>query len=148
MIAEKVTVDTVELLKECDAGVKTAVKSLDEVLDVVENKELKELLEKNKAEHEKTGLLIDSLLAKCNKEGKDPSPMAQVMAWTKINMKIMADKNDKTIADLITDGCGMGIKSLCKYKNEYEHADKEAVDIAEKLIKLEDDLVYKLRRYL
>ena len=35
MIAEKVTVDTVELLKECDAGVKTAVKSLDEVLDVV-----------------------------------------------------------------------------------------------------------------
>ena len=119
MIAEKVTVDTVELLKECDAGVKTAVKSL-----------------------------IDSLLAKCNKEGKDPSPMAQVMAWTKINMKIMADKNDKTIADLITDGCGMGIKTLCKYKNEYEHADKEAVDIAEKLIKLEDDLVYKLRRYL
>ncbi len=149
MIAEKTnTTDTVELLKECCAGVKTAVKSLDEVLDAVENKELKKLLEESKAEHEKTGLLIDTLLAENNSEEKELSAMAKAMAWTKINMKLMAEKSDKTVAELMSDGCSMGIKTLCRFKNEYEAADERARDMADKIIKLEDDLVFKLRQYL
>lgn len=149
MIAEKTnTTDTTELLKECCSGVKTAIKSLDEVLDEVENKELKSLLEESKADHEKTELLIDSLLAERNEEEKELSAMAKAMAWTKINVKLMAEKSDRTIADLMSDGCSMGIKTLCRYKNEYKAADKTAVDMADKIIKLEDELVFKLRKFL
>ena len=74
--------------------------------------------------------------------------MAKAMSWTKINVKIAADKNDSTVADIMTDGCAMGIKTLCKYKNEYKNADRQSVETAEKIIKLEEDLVLKLRKYL
>ena len=147
-VAERVNADTVELIKECDAGVKTAVKSIDEVLDTVVDNEMKKMLVENKKDHEKIQNEIDKLLYKYNKEGKEPSPMAKAMSWTKINIKIMTDKSDKTVADLITEGCNMGIKTLNKYKNKYGKADKEAVSIADKLIQLEEQLAFKLRRFL
>ena len=34
------------------------------------------------------------------------------------------DESDKTVANLITDGCNMGIKSLNKYLNQYKMADE------------------------
>ena len=147
-VAERVNADTVELIKECDAGVKTAVKSIDEVLDTVLDNNMKKMLIENKKDHEKIQNEIDKLLDKYNKEGKEPSPIAKAMSWTKINIKIMTDKSDETVADLITEGCNMGIKTLNKYKNQYEKADKEAVGIADKLIQLEEQLAFKLRQFL
>ena len=148
IVEERVNADTVELIKECDAGVKTAVKSIDEVLDTVVDNEMKKMLVENKKDHEKIQNEIDKLLDKYNKEGKEPSPMAKAMSWTKINIKIMTDKSDKTVADLITEGCNMGIKTLNKYKNRYGKADKEAVSIDDKLIQLEEQLAFKLRLIL
>ena len=148
MVTDKLTADTISLLKECGAGVEMAVKSLDEVLDVVENPELKKLLESSKNDHENIGREIKDILDSYDREPKELSPMAKAMSWTKINVKIAADKNDSTVADIMTDGCAMGIKTLCKYKNEYKNADRQSVETAEKIIKLEEDLVLKLRKYL
>ena len=53
-----------------------------------------------------------------------------------------------TIAGLMTDGCGMGVKSLNKYLNQYRAADETSKDIAKRLIALEDRLAVEIRRYL
>ena len=81
-------------------------------------------------------------------EGKIPNPMAQGMSWIKTNVKLAMDDSDATIAELMTDGCDMGIKSLSRYLNEYEAADDKAKKIAKKLIDLENDLCSGLREYL
>ena len=36
------------------------------------------------------------------------------MSWMKTNMKLAMDTSDAAIADLMTDGCNMGVKSLHK----------------------------------
>ena len=41
--------------------------------------------------------------------------MAKGMVWMKTNMQEIMHKSDSAIADLITDGCNMGVKSLTKY---------------------------------
>ena len=63
-------------------------------------------------------------------------------------MKLAMDESDKTIADLMTDGCNMGIKSLRKYLNQYEAADEKTKDIAKRLINLEEKLVTDIREFL
>jgi hypothetical protein len=63
-------------------------------------------------------------------------------------MKMAMDDSDKTIADLITDGCNMGVKSLHRYMNQYSSADSESKGIATRLIGLEDNLAKQLRKYL
>lgn len=140
--------ETIHLLKECDAGSKMAVTSIDEVLEFVEDEKLKKLLSESKAHHEKLGNETHELLSKYNSEEKDPSIMAKGMSWLKTNMKLGMDDSDATIADLITDGCDMGVKSLNQYLNEYSDADKEAKDVCKRLIKIEEDLRQDIQTYL
>ena len=70
------------------------------------------------------------------------------MSWIKTNVKLVINESDETIADLITDGCNMGVKSLNKYLNQYENADDESKDIAADIIKLEEGLGFDMRKYL
>ncbi|MBE7024016.1 MAG: hypothetical protein IJ285_06940 [Clostridia bacterium] len=140
--------DTVELLKECNAGIKMGVNSIDEVLDKVKDEKLKTILEKSKENHQNLGSETHEMLNKIDEEGKEPNLMAQGMSWLKTNVMLAMDHTDKVIADLITDGCDMGTKSLNKYLNQYEAASEDAKNIAKRLIKLEDDLAADIRSYL
>lgn len=140
--------DTVRLLRECDAGIKMGVAAIDDVIDYVHSDTFKKCLAECKDEHEKLEEEIEVLLDKYHDDGKNPNPMAQSMSWMKTNMKLMTDKSDETIADLITDGCNMGVKSLNKYLNEYEAADEVSKDITKRLINLEQELTIDTRKYL
>ena len=140
--------DTVKLLREGDAGVKMGVSSINDVLSDVKEKQMRDCLADCRNQHE---ILLADIKAKlfehCDK-GKEPAPAAKGMSWIKTNMKMAFDYSDKTIADLITDGCNMGVKSLHRYLNQYSQADSESKGFANRLIKLEDDLAIQMRQYL
>ncbi|MCH5271128.1 MAG: hypothetical protein J1E83_10315 [Lachnospiraceae bacterium] len=140
--------DTVCLLKECDAGTKMAVSSIDEVLDRIQTPDMKQMLTKIKKDHEKLGNEIHSLLIEHNSEEKEPNPMAKGMSWMKTNMKLGIDESDATVADLLTDGCNMGIKSLYRYMNQYQAADSTSKSICKSLAGIEEELCRDLRKYL
>ena len=74
--------------------------------------------------------------------------MAKGMSHMKTEFKLAVDASDETIADLMTDGCNMGVKSLNRYLNEYEAADEESKDIAKRLINLEERLAIDIRKFL
>ena len=140
--------DTIKLLRECDAGVKMGVASIDDVLDSVHSDSLKQYLNACKDEHTKLGLEIQNELGRYHDDGKDPNPIAKGMSWIKTNVKLGMHEDDKTVADLITDGCDMGVKSLSRYLNQYVAADERAKDIAKRLIALEEELGKNIRGYL
>ena len=140
--------DTIKLLRECDAGTKMAVNSIDEILEKVDDEKLKHLLQESKQHHKQLELDIHKQLDTYKAEEKEPNPMARGMSWMKTNMKLGMNDSDATIADLLTDGCDMGIKSLYKYMNQYDDADKTAKEICEKLIAIEEKLEKDLRKYL
>lgn len=140
--------DTIRLLRECDAGVKMGISSIDDVLDDVKSIKLKEYLVNCKNEHIELDREINKLLEKYHDDGKEPNPMAKGMSWIKTNMKLAMKESDETIADLMTDGCNMGVKSLNKYLNQYSAADEVTKDIAKRLINLEEKLTVDIRKYL
>lgn len=139
--------DTIELLKECNAGVKMGVSSINEVLDYVKDENLKSILISSKEKHSMLGDDTHAMLSKYHEEGKEPNPMAKAMSWIKTNFKI-SNSHNGTIADLIVDGCNMGTKSLYKYLNDYSNAEEKAKDIAKRLINIEEKLITDLRGYL
>lgn len=140
--------DTIKLLRECDAGVKMGVSSIDEVLEYVKSNRLRTYLTDCKSEHDKLDREIQEQLDKYKDEGKNPNPMAKGMSWMKTNVKLAINESDGTIADLITDGCNMGVKSLNRYLNQYEAADEVSKDIAKRLINLEEKLAIDIREFL
>ncbi len=140
--------DTIKLLRECDAGVKMGVKSIEDVFEYVESKTLKGELNDCKDEHQKLEREIEKELDRYHDDGKEPNPMAKGMSWMKTNIKLVVNESDSTIADLMTDGCNMGVKSLNKYLNKYKAADEVSKDICKRLIKLEEKLTIQMREYL
>ncbi len=127
-------------VKECDAGIKMGVEAIQEVEQYSSDPELRQFLKSNMAEHEKLQSELQKLLDQYHDDGKDPNAMAKGMSWLKTNIKLAVDESDKTIADLITDGCNMGVKSLNRYLNQYEAADEKSKDIAKRVISPGRDL--------
>ena len=124
------------------------VASIDDVLEYVSNEDFKKLLIRCKDEHIELNDKVQKLLEEYHDDGKDPNPMAKGMSWMKTNMKLVMHESDATIADLMTDGCNMGVKSLHKYLNQYKAADEKSKDIAKKLINIEEKLTVDIRGYL
>lgn len=140
--------DTVKLLRECDAGIKMGIESIDEVIKRVEDRELSSLLHDCKTQHEKLSAEVGELLGEHFDEGKSPNPIITGMSWVKTNAKYLAEPSDATVADLMTDGCNMGVKSLSRYLNQYKSADEKSKDIAERLVNIELKLTEDIRKYL
>ena len=140
--------DTIKLLRECDAGVKMGIASISDVLPHVTSEAFQNDLNHCMEEHEKLGDEIRQLLDKYQDDGKNPNPMAKTMSKVKTGMKLTMEETDATIADLMTDGCNMGVKSLSRYLNQYKAADEVSKDIAKRLIKQEDQLIMNCRPYL
>ena len=134
--------DTVRLLRECDAGIKMGLKAIDEVMNSAESEELKRSLDQCRDKHERLKKEIRELLDKYQDEGKEPGAVAKSMSWMKTEVKLAVNQSDGTIADLITDGCNMGIKSLSRYLNQFKAADEESKDITKLFFLLNEPLGY------
>ncbi len=140
--------DTIKLLRECDSGVRMGVESIRDVLDNVEDASLHRLLSDSLSEHESLGGQIEQLLHGYDDAGKAPPAIAKGMSWIKTNVRLALGEADRTAADLMTDGCNMGVKSLSRYLNQYAAADEQTKDIAKRLIRIESQLAVDLRDYL
>ncbi len=140
--------DTIKLLRECDAGAKMGIKSISDVIDQVKSDEFKRILNDNKYEHEKLENEIQEELIRFKDDGKDPNPIAVGMSWMKTNLKIGIENSDKTIADVMTDGCNMGVKSLNSYLNKYQAADEKSKSLTKKLICTEENMAEAMRAFL
>ena len=140
--------DTIRLLRECDAGIKMGIASIDDVLPHAASQDLRDKLTHCKDAHSQLQQEIQGLLGRYHDEGKNPNPMVKGMSWVKTNLKLGLQDTDATIADLMTDGCNMGVKSLSRYLNEYKAADETSKDLCKRLIRLEEKLGVQLRDYL
>lgn len=140
--------DTIKLLRECDAGIRMGTASIADVLPYLKDSSLRSRLEHCKQEHNQLQDEAQIMLDRFGDEGKAPNPMAQSMSWIKTNVLMTVDNSDQTAADLMTDGCNMGVKSLSRYLNQYQAADEASKDLTKRLIKLEEQLAVDMRGYL
>ena len=140
--------DTFSLLKECDAGVKMATDSLDDARKYATPSEMRALLNTSRQQHEWIGREVEDMLKKCGGKEREPHPMARRMASVKTNVKLSADNSEPSIAELIADGCDMGVKSLKGYLDQYKGAEVPARALCRTLVAVEEQLGEEIREFL
>ena len=106
------TEDTINLLKECDAGCKMGIDAIKQVIDKVENKKLYDIIVKYLNDHQKLQNKITDKLNEFDCSEEQPSAISKTMSHMKINLKLVKGEHDKEIADLMTDGCNMALSVL------------------------------------
>lgn len=140
--------DTIKLLKECDSGAKMGIEGINGVMDKADNKQLLSILDKYLKDHEKLEEKIQDELHKFDCDEKEPAVIAKAMSWLKINVKLIKGEHDKVIADLMTEGCNMGIKSICRYLNQYSSAMESIKSLCYDLVEIEENFAKDLRKFL
>ena len=140
--------DTVNLLNECDSGVKMGISSFMDVTDYIEDNRLKSLILDSKFKHENIHNEIGSLLSKYNLEGKEPSMIAKGSSWIKTKFELLMNDNDEVIASLMVDGANMGVKTLTQQLNKNRLANDDVKNLTRKIIDIEDKLSRDLRQFL
>ena len=140
--------DTIKLLRECDSGIKMGISAIDEVMEYAQSTDMRKYLQDSSEENQKLQDDLQKVLADYHDNGKEPNPIASGMSWIKTNFKLKMDESDSTIAELMTDGCNMGIKSLSRYLNQYQAADERSKDLTKRLIKAEEKLSQNMRQFL
>ena len=129
---------TVDLLRECDSGCAMAAESLEQIRDFVSDQGLWNEIT---ASYKKT-------LRAMEEQGKEPGKMASAWSWMSTEMRMMAKGGDKEAASIVTDGCNMGIKTICGYKNQYSGASKAAMELADELTGMEENLRNHMKKFL
>ncbi|MBQ1282148.1 MAG: hypothetical protein IIY16_07880 [Oscillospiraceae bacterium] len=140
--------ETIRLLRECDSGVKMAVASINDVIGRVEEPSLREHLTRSCEAHTAYGQEMARLMNSAGFRAPAANPIARSMAKMKTSVKLALHPGDSTVADLMTDGCNMGIRSLSRYLNRNPEANAQSREMARRLIGLEDGLADGLRDYL
>lgn len=140
--------DSYKLLRECSAGLKTAIASIEELSPYVKDAKLGEILKNSRTEHRKLADTVDGMLAATDSESKEPNPMTKSMSWLKINAEMSFNPTAAQAASLMTDGCDMGIKSIHKYINKYPTASEETKGMARSIGELEERLGKDMRPFL
>lgn len=129
---------SVNLLRECDSGCKMAAESLEQIRDMVSDQELWKDITESYEKHQELDAKIKKTLSAMEEEGKEPGKMASAWSWMSTEMRMLAKGGDKEAASIVTDGCNMGIKTICGYKNQYSGASKAVMEIADELTGMEE----------
>jgi hypothetical protein len=88
------------------------------------------------------------MLNEYNEGVKDPQATAKAFSWISTEMKLMINNDTHKVADIMIDGCNMGIKSVSKYINKYETASNESMSLAKNLVKIEQEFMNEMLEYL
>ena len=140
--------DTVKLLRECDVGIRMGIESIDDVLPHVHSEPMHEQLTACRKQHDRLKGEIGRMLAAVGVDGKEPPAIARGMSHVKTRMRLATKPCESTVAELVIDGCHMGVKSLSRFLNRYEGADEQSRQITRDLIRAEDDLGTRMRLFL
>lgn len=140
--------DTINLLKECNSGLKMAVNSINDIIEKVRSRQIHSILEQSLHKHEKIGNEVHSLLNAYNETTEKPGKIAKAMSRLMINMKFIKTPTDYKLAEIMYDGCNMGIRSIYHYKNMYSDASGEAKSLASQIIENEKYCMTELQKYL
>ena len=142
------TTESTSILKECDAGVKMALASLDDVWEHVQHAELRAIINTTRAQHQSVGREVQQLLDEYGGKEKDPNPVARKMSAVMTRTKLGLDKSDAAVAKLLLEGCDMGVQSLHHYLNRYRGAEVPARALCRTLVAIEEQLGRDMRNFL
>lgn len=140
--------DTRKLLQECNSGCKMAINSMQQIQDYTTDEGLATLIRESKERHEKLEAESAKLLEENGEYEKDPTMMASAFSWLTTEMKMMMKRSDTEIAKIMMNGCNMGIQTIVEKSHEYGNASPESKELAERLVKEEEDFMRELKKYL
>lgn len=139
---------TEKLLEECSQGCKMAINSIDQIQEHIQDDKLCDVVTRYKEKHRELEREAADMLASEGKAEPPAKAVATAMSWITTNVKLMMDEGNGQIAKLLMDGCNMGIQNITGHLHKYKGASGESKALAQKLVKLEEEMMKDIKQFL
>ena len=87
-------------------------------------------------------------IAACGGTAQGQSAMAKLNTKMSIGLKTLTDKSSRNLAEMLTQGSGMGVVDCVKAQKDYPNAAPGTKRLAQRLMEFEEDNRVKLERFL
>ena len=140
--------ENINALDEINKGTCMGMDAISFVLDKVEDKKLKKVLEEQYNDYHMIEEKIQKIYSKYD-DGKphETNAVTKAMTWSGIEMKTMMDNSNSKIAELLIQGVNMGIIEGRKILNQ-KKINKEVRNIIDEYVKMQENNLEILKQYL
>ncbi|MEL7648599.1 MAG: hypothetical protein AAGU76_10935 [Sedimentibacter sp.] len=140
--------NTVDLLSEIYRGAKMGVETINNLLSKVNDNKIYDELKYQLQTYEEIANESCVELSRRNSEPKDISLMNKVSAKMSVGINTLISNNPSHVADMLIKGNTMGVTEMTKNLNSGQCTDKEIQALADRFIKLEQDNIDRLKKFL
>lgn len=138
----------IELLNYIHQNSEMGQNTLNQLIGIVEDNSFKEVLQSQFNEYKKIFYLSEEKIKEQNKEAKEINTFSKISTYMMINLKTLTNKSPSHISEMLIQGSTMGIIDITKKINEYNSANKEILDLADNLLKFEQNNIEELKKFL
>ena len=141
---------TKKLLDALYKNVKMGADSILDLIPKVGDENMRNELTSELEEYDSFATEIKNMLIDMGEEAKDESLLAKLGTKMSVAMNTLMDSTTSHIAEMMIQGGTMGITDATKTLREYENTScsEEALDLAKRIIKYEEDAVERLKKFL
>ena len=141
--------ENINALDEISKGACMGMDATKDIIDKIEEKEFKKLVEDQYKEYEKIKKEIDDIYDEfSDKEPHETNAMNKMMTWYGIQMKTMIDDSTSKLSELLMQGTNMGIIEGRRLLNQNQNIEPDVKNILNDFVVMQEDSVETLKKYL
>lgn len=138
----------VELLQMIAKNSQMGCKGIEDILPYTKIEEFRKALEAQKEEYGKIYKDAERLILERNEKLEDISPVAKMSTKTMTMMKTMQDDSEAHLAEMMYQGSAMGVTKILRNQKEYAGSNPKIKDLAQRLLKTEENNMEQMRKFL
>ena len=136
------------LLKYVHKNAEMGKGTIPQVLEVVEDEKLRQALSSQLSEYETIARRSEQLLEQRGVDLNEAGELRDFMSGVMIRAKTLTDRSPSHIAEMMIQGSTMGTIQMTQKIHSCEAADGEALLLAHKLLRTEENNIEQMKNFL
>ena len=121
---------------------------ISQLISIAENEPFKKVLESQLREYNEIFDLASNKIEGAKEKSKGIGSFTKITTYIMINFNTLIKKDPAHIAEMLIQGSTMGIIDVTKRLKEYSDADKDILELADRLLKFEQRNVDEMKKLL
>ena len=140
--------DNLNMLEAIVQNTEMGKNTLDQLVPMAEDEQFKAELLRQRNIYRQLNQEAHAAIDACGGSAQGQSAMAKLNTKVSIGMKTITDKSTRNLAEMLTQGSGMGVVDCIKSQKDYPDAAPGSKRLMQKLQDFEEDNRLKLEQYL
>lgn len=137
-----------ELLQLIAKNSQMGCKGIEDIMSYTKTEKFRKALETQKEEYASIYKEAEKMILEKDGKLEEISPVAKMSSKTMTMMKTMQDDSEAHLAEMMYQGSAMGVTKIIRNQKEYAGSNPRIKELAQQLLKTEENNMEQMRKFL